>query len=710
MQLPPCSSSPENSTPTGRVDRPGRQRLQDRGDRALDVGGAQAVQPVAPPHQQVGRRRVALVGGHGVDVGVQQQARRAARRSARRRRRGRRPSTSSTDAAPSARSSAPRRCTSGALVPVGIARVERHQLGEPLDQAIRGCHRRGYTMVCGPCRPPPSPSSRSCSPRRGPVATPRPRCRRAPHIAATRTPPAAGHRRPPGRRGLGDRRAVGRVRAALPRRGRAPQRAHRRARALRRQEPLRRHRLRAAERADRPPAAAPRLAAPVRRRLDRHRQPPHRRRRVPLRGQRRRHAVRRHPLRRHRATPATGTPSGKRRSPTPAAATRSSSASRCRCCASRRCRCRTGASRSGASSTRARRPTTGRSTRAAPRPTSRCSDGSTTCATWTRATPSSCGRSCSGAPATAPPTPTRTLDERLVGGRARSGWTRRAHVTNELTLDATLNPDFGQVEADTVVLNLSTFETFFPEKRPFFLEGIDAFATRAAAGLHAAHRAPAGDAGAGADARTLVASPDPTPLYGAAKLVGTIGARTTVGLISALTGPNDVEVERLDGARELRRLDPWTDVQRRARSSASWRANAEVGVLATAANRFETPTAVGALCPATGAPTGPDGRCTNDAYVVSTDGRWRSALGDYAVAWQAVGTTLRERSRRARSPTASPSAPGQRRRRRLAVRRQGGRRALAVERLAAPRRAQTLEFNDVGYLERKNDYQALLRR
>jgi len=44
-------------------------------------------------------------------------------------------------------------------------------------------------------------------------------------------------------------------------------------------------------------------------------------------------------------------------------------------------------------------------------------------------------------------------------------------LTSNLTLDATVNPDFGQVEADPSVLNLSAFETFFPEKRPFFLEG-----------------------------------------------------------------------------------------------------------------------------------------------------------------------------------------------------------------------------------------------
>src|SRR5205814_3466249 len=50
-------------------------------------------------------------------------------------------------------------------------------------------------------------------------------------------------------------------------------------------------------------------------------------------------------------------------------------------------------------------------------------------------------------------------------------------VTSDLTMDLSANPDFGQVEADQVVLNLSRFETFFPEKRPFFLEGTDLFRT-----------------------------------------------------------------------------------------------------------------------------------------------------------------------------------------------------------------------------------------
>ena len=49
--------------------------------------------------------------------------------------------------------------------------------------------------------------------------------------------------------------------------------------------------------------------------------------------------------------------------------------------------------------------------------------------------------------------------------------------SSNLQLTSTLNPDFGNIESDNVVVNLTSFETFFPEKRPFFLEGQDIFIT-----------------------------------------------------------------------------------------------------------------------------------------------------------------------------------------------------------------------------------------
>ena len=58
----------------------------------------------------------------------------------------------------------------------------------------------------------------------------------------------------------------------------------------------------------------------------------------------------------------------------------------------------------------------------------------------------------------------------MVGLDAKVG------ITNDVTLNSTVNPDFGQVEADPSVVNLTAFETFYPEKRPFFVEGANVFA------------------------------------------------------------------------------------------------------------------------------------------------------------------------------------------------------------------------------------------
>ena len=60
------------------------------------------------------------------------------------------------------------------------------------------------------------------------------------------------------------------------------------------------------------------------------------------------------------------------------------------------------------------------------------------------------------------------------------GFDMKAGLGPNLTLEATVNPDFGQVEADPAEVNLTAFETFFNEKRPFFLEGSQLLNTRLA--------------------------------------------------------------------------------------------------------------------------------------------------------------------------------------------------------------------------------------
>lgn len=114
-------------------------------------------------------------------------------------------------------------------------------------------------------------------------------------------------------------------------------------------------------------------------------------------------------------------------------------------------------------------------------------------------------------------------------------------ITPNLTLDATVNPDFGQVEADPAVLNLSAFETFFREKRPFFVEGTGLYAFSvncnivncSGEGLFYSRRI-------GRQPQLLgsyggVGSPTATPILGAGKLTGRFPGGLSIGVLEAVT-------------------------------------------------------------------------------------------------------------------------------------------------------------------------------
>jgi len=119
-----------------------------------------------------------------------------------------------------------------------------------------------------------------------------------------------------------------------------------------------------------------------------------------------------------------------------------------------------------------------------------------------------------------------------------------------------------------------------------------------------------------------------------------------VGLLSAITGRNEVQIETVGGARERRLTDPLTAFHA-LRVKRQVARGTEFGVLATATNRFEPGLPAQALCPGSGAAEVTNGRCQNDAYVAAADGRWRSATGDYAVSGQAVVSLLRHGPARA---------------------------------------------------------------
>jgi hypothetical protein len=301
------------------------------------------------------------------------------------------------------------------------------------------------------------------------------------------------------------------------------------------------------------------------------------------------------------------------------------------------------------------------------------------------------------------------------------------HPTQSLTLDAAFNPDFAQVEADQQILNLTTYETYYPEKRPFFLEGIDTFATprqllytrrigRAAPSPNLRSDLPYGE--------QLVDVSEPARIYGASKLTGSLAPHWTVGTLQAVTGRNDVDVELANGTRQRRLIDPLTSFNV-VRVKRELEGNGHVGALFTSTTRAEptgdypyvgpglgTPTDATTLCPARSARStafvtlpiqaAPGGRCFNDAYVGSLDWRWRSPSGDWVTGGQAIATTLRNGpSRAVRDGTViAPGDVGSGAY--VYLNKEGG--THWVGDLQLEYEGKKLDYNDLGFNQRSNDY------
>jgi Domain of unknown function (DUF5916)/Carbohydrate family 9 binding domain-like len=223
------------------------------------------------------------------------------------------------------------------------------------------------------------------------------------------------------------------------------------------------------------------------------------------------------------------------------------------------------------------------------------------------------------------------------------------HVSQALTLDATFLPDFGQVEADQVVLNLTTFELYFPEKRPFFLEGAETFSTP----LPLLYTRRIGRAPGEPSLRygeQLIREPVPSTIFGAEKLVGEIGGRFQVGELVALTGRQTVDARAPSGATVPRLADPLT-AYKVLRIKRELGTNGHVGLIAMSTNRLES---AGLIPPAGDGPQAARGpilcpsgdelargpRCYHDAYVGGIDARFRSPSGDYVASGQVVGTLI----------------------------------------------------------------------
>lgn len=173
-------------------------------------------------------------------------------------------------------------------------------------------------------------------------------------------------------------------------------------------------------------------------------------------------------------------------------------------------------------------------------------------------------------------------------------------LTPGLTLTASINPDFGQVEADPAVVNLSAFETFFPERRPFFVEGSGNFRfdlqceDDQCTGLFYSRRigrSPQGSPDVPDDGYS--ASPAQTTILGATKLTGRVG-KFSIGALHALTQQEQASVWTPGNIRRTETVEPLTSysVMRARREFAN---HSNVGMMFTATNRRLTETLESAL-------------------------------------------------------------------------------------------------------------------
>ena len=150
-----------------------------------------------------------------------------------------------------------------------------------------------------------------------------------------------------------------------------------------------------------------------------------------------------------------------------------------------------------------------------------------------------------------------------------AGFDLKVGLKSNLTLDATVNPDFGQVEVDPAVINLSAYETYYEEKRPFFIEGASLFNGFGRGGIYInaninwpnptffysrrIGRSPQGYVTRDGS----VSFPDRSTILGAFKLTGKVGNGWNVGFVNALTSREYAEVDSF-GSRYKEEVEPFS--------------------------------------------------------------------------------------------------------------------------------------------------------
>lgn len=178
--------------------------------------------------------------------------------------------------------------------------------------------------------------------------------------------------------------------------------------------------------------------------------------------------------------------------------------------------------------------------------------------------------------------------------RASAGVDFKYRLASNLTLNATINPDFGQVEVDPAVVNLSAFETFFPEKRPFFVAErslfdfgtIRTFNSGGSPTMFFSRRIGRqpqrllGGPGVG-----FVNAPEASTIASAVKVTGKSRGGWTIGILDGLTTSETADYIDAAGRQQSAEVEPLTNyfVSRVRREMNE--AQTAIGTLVTAVNR-----------------------------------------------------------------------------------------------------------------------------
>lgn len=162
----------------------------------------------------------------------------------------------------------------------------------------------------------------------------------------------------------------------------------------------------------------------------------------------------------------------------------------------------------------------------------------------------------------------------------------RYDITSSISVNATVNPDFGQVEEDPSLLNLTAFEDYFPERRPFFVEGASVYRNLDYGLFHSRRvgRRP-GYFDVPDDVEELE-RPSETTILGAAKITGKTESKTSFGIMEAVTAPEYATIKQEAGGAESEFLiEPLTNYLVGRVTQDVLAGTSKIGLMTTAVNR-----------------------------------------------------------------------------------------------------------------------------